>query len=248
VGELNPLVGTPAPSPQIKSWDLNVPSEVLGILDLTEAVNLGLSFKGFRDYLEANSIPSQLTTLRLSHVSLGPDTPLAHNPQLMPHLIGFMITDSLVQDRLQDYLLCPKLKSLYLDQVGFYTIEKNQPAALITLVDAPLSHSASFPSLPGLESLYLRCMELDDKLPAALQSCPLLQRISTQFCVINDFARSFTTTITDSKNLPALEGLRIDSPFEVEESWSLEEFALGCIRRRPELTVYSDDMVFGDAS
>jgi hypothetical protein len=248
MSQIVPPVQLPVSFPQIKSWELNTPAQVLHVVDLTGATDLSLSCKGFRDKLVPTLLPSQLTTLRLTDLLFESETLSPNVPHLMPHLVGLMIVDSIMQGRLQDYFDCPKLTSLFLEHVGFYSIETDEKGEPINIIDVPFSESVSFSSLPELENLYLRSMGLDEKLPAALQPCLHLEQIHTQFCFIGNFLPSFAAAMADSKKLPALKSLHLECPLRVKEPWSLEKFTRECVNHRPGLTISVEDAVSGGAS
>jgi hypothetical protein len=158
----------------------------------------------------------------------------------MPHLTDLGIVKSVMQGCLQDYFDCPKLNSLFLEKMGFYTIENDEQGEPIGIIDTLFSESISFSSFPKLENLYLRWMVLDKGIPAALQPCLHLEQIHTQLCFIDSFIPTFTAAMADSKKLPALKRLHIQYALKGKGTGSLEEFAQICIGQRPGLTISGD--------
>jgi hypothetical protein len=223
------------PLPQIKSWTVFGPSEVMGNLDLNRAESIHFSCIDSGYGFKTAFLPSGLTTLCLTDINFDSDTILGHGPQLLPHLIELRLVDSNFEGRLQDYLECPKLKNLYLESAEFMAV-KELPTDDITLVESSLSHPVSFPSFPELECLYVCGGEVDGEAVNALHSCPSLKHLTIRECRIEEFIPSFTTAIADSESFPALKSLCIDKYWSIEP-WSQREFAHYCVSKRPGLAV-----------
>jgi hypothetical protein len=236
------------PTPQIKSWTLFGPSQSMGFFDFSGAKELFFSCLGPSDDFRMAFLSSQLTKLVLKDLEWDPDTLSGYESHLMPQLIELRLINFGIEGRFQDFLQCPKLKRLYLDRAEFFTPKKAEEDDEITLIETLLSHSISFRSLPELEGLYVRRGHLDGGVVGALQSCPLLQHLATDWCDIEEFIPSFTTAISDIKNFPALKSLCIDNSWRAEEPWSRKEFAGYCAGQRAGLTVSSNDMGLGVVS
>jgi hypothetical protein len=230
---------------QIKSWTLSGPGETLSFFDLDGAKELYFTCIGPSDNFRMAFIPSHLTVLILRSLDRNPDTFSEHGPNLMPELIELRLISLKFEGRFQDYIECPKLKKLYLDGVRFFAPVRGETEDDITLVEKTLSYSISFSSLPEFQRLYFRRGYIDGKIVSALQSCPLLQHISSDWCYVEEFVPTFTTAIADSKSFPVLNSLFINNSWRDEEPWSRKEFVQYCISQRPGLTVSSNDMGLG---
>jgi hypothetical protein len=233
------------PLTHIKAWSLFVYSEILGSFDLSGAEELQFYCMDSGNDLTIGSIPSQLMSLTLNGLELELDScaMLVYGPQLMPHLLQLRLVESSFEGRLQDYLKCPKLKNLYLDQVNFYTItETGAIEDDTTPIDMPLSSSLSLSSIPELELLSIRRGVLDGEITTALQSCSLLHHLSANWCVIREFIPSFTSAIVDDKNFASLQSLCLVDCLCAEDLRSQKEFVRYCVSQRPGLTVRSDNL------
>jgi hypothetical protein len=184
-------------------------------------------------------IPSGLTSMTLEHLEFNSNTLSGRGSQLMPHLIELSLVNSNIEGNLQRYLDCPKLKKLSLDQTAF-VFPKNSTKDNTSSGKMPLSSSILFPSIPKLECLDVCNVILDNNLIASLQSCPLLQYLSAEWCSIEDFIPSFTTAIADGKVFPSLKILCIDNSWKVE-SQSRRKFAQYCVSQRLGLAVSANN-------
>jgi hypothetical protein len=198
-------------------------------------------------------LPSQLTNMTLNDIEFEFESLLGHGPRRMPRLTELRLEEISFEGRLQDYFDCPKLKKLYLNQVEFHSVriagdddhhndynqdyDDDDDDSSSFGISVPLSSSISFPSIPELDYLYVCNGKLDGKLTDALQSCPLLQHLSTESCSVKYFIPSFTTAIADSRSLPSLKSLCIDNSWRAEPQ-SRKEFVQYCVNQRPGLAVF----------
>jgi hypothetical protein len=174
-------------------------------------------------------------------VEFDPDFLGGDEPKLMPHLIELRLKGVDFEGSLQDYLDCPKLKRLYMERVGFHppendTDDSTSRSESTNWSEMPFSSGISFPSIPELECLHILYGTLDDKLAAALQSCPLLQLLSAKSSSVEDFIPPFRNAMADSETFPSLKILCIDDSWRVESSLR-REFARQCVSQRPGLFI-----------
>jgi Leucine-rich repeat (LRR) protein len=223
-----------------------VPGDALELFDLKWTQKLEFYCYDKPEEFRLALLPSQLRSVTLGNLKLLPRDLFECGTRVMPCLIDLRLEKIAFKGRLQDYLDCPKLKRLYLDQVEFSdsgtAIEDDKKTPKIPI---PLSSSVSFSSIPELETLYVCNGKFDRKFADSLQSCPLLQRLSAKFCSIEDFIPSFKTAIADSKSFPSLKSLCIENSRKAEP-WPQNAFARYCISQRPGLSVSSNDREFGN--
>jgi hypothetical protein len=228
---------------QIKSWDLFIPGEAMNFLDLKGAKDLSFSCKNGGLGFKMEFLPSQLTTMILDDFEIDSESLLTGGPHLMPCLIELTLLDLEIEGRIQDYLSCPNLKYLVMENTQFYLPEGSEECS----IPGKMPLASSIFHFPKLEHLSIRSMTIDDKLTASLQYCPLLRHLNILWCPTDDFIPSFISILTDDKTLPSLENLHIRR-LKGDKISLHKVFGRICVGLRPGLVVSIDDFTFGGAS
>jgi hypothetical protein len=228
--------------PQIKSWNIEGPTQALRMFDMRHAEKLKFRSQGSSDNFLLKFIPTQLTELRLDTVRFTPDVLSSNKASLMPNLVTLELCSVYIDGTLRRYFNFPNLKSLRLHQVwSSGTNEEGKYYTPVTL----FSDELFFRSIPKLEYLALETLSTNRNLSTDLQHCPLLQEIIIDFCSIGHFVSSFIGLLASGTSFSSLKHVHIDSSWSPEIDISFSEFTATCARHRQKMHVSGNGRIFG---
>jgi hypothetical protein len=184
-------------------------------------------------------LPRQLTTLVLMAQGHKLETPVDHEPYLMPNLVTLHLGGITIEGPLQANLKLPSLKHLLVSNVSFEAANHTGNAGRSEGHSSPLVDMLFSPRILGLESLTLWSIAIDEALILELGSCRNLHSLRIGGENVAPSISSFSEYLnTNEGSFSALRIIKIET-FEAPDL-AVPYKALGksCASRRPEIDLY----------
>ncbi|PVG01801.1 hypothetical protein CPB86DRAFT_781165 [Serendipita vermifera] len=219
--------------------------DLFGNQNLFEVIDLrtsgALFFKGHggifmrdRASITPSYLPSHLKTLSLLQITL------CHKPvrpQSFSHLTSLDLQYMTIQGILGEYIEAPRLEYLHLNTVAFESSLETVPQE--SHRRQLFSDRMFFQGSPGLETISLEEMSIDETFIEGLKMCAQLECLSLAYCSIEDFVPSFLECLGDNRFLPSLATLYFRSLDLTNLNTTPEEFQDQCITKRGGISVES---------
>lgn len=191
--------------------------------------------------MELSPLPDQMIELSLSCVNW------AHKPH-QPHIFADLTVLELeymyIHGTLGDYLKLPSLKDLTLKDIAFIPPESNdnnlEDDDSDLEDDGPdqlFSDTRFLQGAPGLESITLDTLSIDENLVQGLESCTLLKTLSLKYCYFSRFVPRFLEHLQSNEFVPVLDALSIVGSWANNPDMSFEEFRWRFAAKRPNVTL-----------
>jgi hypothetical protein len=234
LGELSGLKNISFPS--IQTWRLEGKNDLFNLVDLSGAHTVSFDFMQLPRSQMLSPIPTQVKTLTISNVIFTKDSIPSGQRYSLQCLASLTLEDVVFLGPMRDYLHCPILKHLE------YSIFSEWSASDINAedIESPYKHpiqetldAVFFRETPGLQSLHLQGITLDEVLLPTLASCPALYNLRMQDCSIENFIHPFLGNLQDPKSFASLGMLVFDDQWPASLNISYREFVAQCSSRRP---------------
>lgn len=181
-------------------------------------------------------LPNQLTNLTLRRFQISVKGLPGSQPYFLPNLVILKLQEILMDDVLDAFFKCSRLKRLYYQSCAYAL---SNPTGYTNRRSRRVIDEAFIQQTSLLEHISLQGVTLNFALP--LQLCRHLCSLIIDDCLIGEFLLTFVDSLQEPASFPSLQLLQIDNSWPSDSQMSYQEFARRCVTKRPSLWISGNE-------